>query len=523
MSVTKRIAFGAAASWFSRAVTILLGLLLMPVLFRHLVKEELGVWLLLGQSWAALGIFDLGFGVTLTRRIAFAKGKSGSEPNAPLTDETLREIADLVATGRRVYGALAVFAFVFSFGAGFFYLRTLDLSAVSLTNVWLAWAVLCFSQALMVWATVWTCLLQGVGYIGWEAILGSFMNALTVLAQIVVVLLGGGLVPLAAAAAAGALTQRFVMLSFTRRKRPELFALRGRYNAGLVRSMAPLAARAWLTALGASMILYSDQILIASLKGATELPAYRAAFMLVHNLTIAAVAVGVASGVFVSHLWQAGEIKQVHRIVERNVRFGWLVMLTGAAVLLCAGETIFNLWLGPGNFIGYGVLLVFLFYETLETQSYVIATASRATEDEAFAISAITAGLLKLGLSWWFATKLGLLGIALGTAVALLLTNHWYMAFRGLRRLRVSLRGYVLRIVVPCLLAFGVVTGVLFAVRAMVHNLSPLFQIFAISFVAIGLFGIAIWTLVLEPGQRTQVARAFGLNARVPPFSPQPP
>ena len=103
MSVNRRIAFGAAASWFSRGVTIMLGLVLMPVLFRHLPKEELGVWLLLGQSWAALGILDLGFGVTFTRRIAFAKGKSGGDSNSPLTEESTREIADLVATGRRAF------------------------------------------------------------------------------------------------------------------------------------------------------------------------------------------------------------------------------------------------------------------------------------------------------------------------------------------------------------------------------------------------------------------------------------
>src|SRR5882724_4772072 len=148
MSITRRIAFGAAASWFSRGVTILMGLVLLPVLFRHLPKEELGVWLLLGQSWAALGIFDLGFGVTLTRRIAFAKGKSGSDPGATLTDETLREIADLVETGKHVCRALAVFAFVFSMGAGFFYLRTLHLGNVPFPQVWLAWSVICLSQAL---------------------------------------------------------------------------------------------------------------------------------------------------------------------------------------------------------------------------------------------------------------------------------------------------------------------------------------------------------------------------------------
>jgi len=147
MSITQRIAFSATATWFSRGVSILLGLVLLPVLFRHLPREELGVWLLLGQSWAALGIFDFGFGFTLTRRIAFAKGKSGTDPNAPLTEESAREIADLVATGKRVYRVLAVFAFVFSFGAGFFYLRTLHLGSVPISEVWLAWGLLCVSQA----------------------------------------------------------------------------------------------------------------------------------------------------------------------------------------------------------------------------------------------------------------------------------------------------------------------------------------------------------------------------------------
>src|SRR5436189_5590348 len=119
MSVSRRILFGVAASWFSRGLTILLGMVLMPVLFRHLPKEELGVWLLLGQSWAAMGILDLGFGVTLTRRIALAKGKSGGDPNAALTDETQREIADLVYCGRRIYRIMAAGVFLVAWSLGF--------------------------------------------------------------------------------------------------------------------------------------------------------------------------------------------------------------------------------------------------------------------------------------------------------------------------------------------------------------------------------------------------------------------
>ena len=111
MSVTKRIAFGAAANGFSRAVTIVLALVLMPVLFHHLPREELGVWLLLAQTSALLFILDFGLSATLTRRIALAKGKSGSDPNAPLNEESRRDIADLMETGRRLFLGLGLLTF----------------------------------------------------------------------------------------------------------------------------------------------------------------------------------------------------------------------------------------------------------------------------------------------------------------------------------------------------------------------------------------------------------------------------
>jgi O-antigen/teichoic acid export membrane protein len=350
MSLTRRIFFGAAASWFSRGVTILLGLVLLPVLFRVLPQEELGIWLLLGQSWAAMGILDLGFGVTLTRQIAFAKGKSGHEPDGKLTESTLSEIADILVTGKHIYRALALISFIISFGLGAIYLNTLSLGEVPVQSVWIAWGMLCLSFAVNTWAAPWGCLIQGVGYVGWDAILLSFVNALTLCGQIAAAVVGGGLIGLAGVSVLGTLAQLFVFLMFVRRKRPELFIISGRWQKGLFQSMIPFAARAWLTAAGTSMILYTDQFIIASFKGAAELPAYRAAWILVHNLTILAATFAGASGVFVSHLWQAEKLPQIHGILERNARLGWLLMLAAAAVLLFAGQDVLTLWLGQGNF-----------------------------------------------------------------------------------------------------------------------------------------------------------------------------
>ena len=154
-----RILFGGVATWFSRGTSILLGLVLMPVLFRHLSKAELGVWLLLGQSWAALALLDFGFGTILTRRIALAVGKNPSALSRDGSPGAIGEISDLLATGQRVYRWLGLTTLGVSFASGFFYLRGLHLQDVSLPAVWSAWGVLCLSQAVGIWAAVWTCLL----------------------------------------------------------------------------------------------------------------------------------------------------------------------------------------------------------------------------------------------------------------------------------------------------------------------------------------------------------------------------
>ena len=505
MSVTRRIAFGAGASWFSRGMTILLGLVLLPVLFRHLPKEELGVWLLLGQSWAAMGILDLGIAFTLTRRIALAKGKSGGDPNVQLSPESLRDIADLVEAGKRIYRVMAAGVFVISWALGLFYLRTLDLHGLSHTTVWIAWTILCASQAITVFASVWTCLLQGVGYVGWDALIATLVGTATLTAQIVAVLCGGGLIALAAIATCGALGQRGLTLWFSRKRRPDLFSLQGRWNPEVLRGLPSLAIRAWLTAVGTALVFNTDQFFIAAAKGAEGIPSFRAAFVFVHNITVLAVSVGLASSVFISHYWQAGDMVQVRRLIERNCRLGLLVMLCTCAVVITAGQSLFDLWLGHGNFAGYRVLVVFLISETLEAQSYIISTSSRATNDEAFAFSSLAAGVLKIILAAILIKTHGLLGLALATMIALLATNHWYMVWRGIRRLRIPFSEYFMQVVIPAAIWSTAALALAWAAASVLRQASDLVKLGgAVSTVGI-VFVLALFRLVMSQGERATV------------------
>jgi len=510
MSVTRRIAFGAGASWFSRGMTILLGLVLLPVLFRHLPKEELGVWLLLGQSWAAMGILDLGIGFTLTRRIALAKGKSGGDPNAPLTPETLRDIADLVEAGKRIYRFMAVGVFVISWGLGFFYLRSLELHGLSQTTVWTAWTILCASQAIAVFATVWTCLLQGVGYVGWDALIATFINTATLLGQIIAVLCGGRLIALAIVATCGALAQRAVSLWFSRVRRPELFSLQGRWNPVVLRGMPSLAFRAWLTAVGTILVQNSDGFFIASLKGAEQIPAYRAAFLIVLNLHMLASVFASSSSVFISHLWQAGQIQEVQRIVQRNLRLGLCIVLCGSVAILAAGAALFNLWLGPSNYVGAGIIALFVAMFVLEQQTFIISMSSRATEDEAFAGWVMLGGVLKLVLAFILMKRFGLIGLAAGTLIAQSLTAYWFVPYRGLHRLQFGLGRYLTQVMLPCVTVFVVAGSLSLFVAILARGSGDGIRFGSVCFASGIVLAAAMWLLVLDGHQRRRIAAWIG-------------
>ena len=187
-------------------------------------------------------------------------------------------------------------------------------------------------------------------------------------------------------------------------------------------------------------------------------------------------------------------------------------MLCGGACLLSLGHRLFDVWLGPGRFVGYPTLVVFVVLLTLEAHSFIIVTSSRATEDEAFAAWSMAAGFLKLTASWILMRSFGLLGIAAGTLLAQLLTNHWYMVYRGLRRLGISLREHFARVLLPCATVFVaalISNGVLLQFA---RQQSPVVQVIESGAITALLFVGACWWLVLARSERTRLLGFIGLS-----------
>jgi O-antigen/teichoic acid export membrane protein len=513
MTLNRRIAFAVMAGWINRFISVALSFVFARVLYAHMTLEEQGLWILLGSSGAFVSLLDLGFSATFIRRIALARGKSGADAHAVLTEDTKREMAELITTGGRVYHIMAFIVFLTSAALGIYYLSGIELHHISLQRVWLAWIILCGGYAFNVWAQMWLCVISGLGLVGLNIIVGTALSLATTVVQLMLVIYGGGILELAIVTVVAGLVGYFTWIIIMRKVHPEVFAIRGRWSTPLFHSMTSPALRSWFTSLGAFLILKTDQYFIMWYLGANKLPDYNYTTQLVSNVYIFAVSIAAGSQVYISQLWQAGQLAQVHAHAKRSIRLGMILMVCGVAWLAVAGKPFIDLWLHPGHFAGYPILWTFCAMLTLEAHHVMVVTNSRATEDEAFAVIAMVAGVLNLVFTYilmkvMMASGNGLWGIALGTFFAQVLTNNWYAVYRGLRRLKMSIREHIREVLLPTGVVFILALGMgILAVRAVEPMGSNLVTLLASAGATGVVMAAALWFRGLNTAQREKIVR----------------
>ncbi len=507
MSASKRVAFAVAISWLSRSANILANLFLMPILFRFLGKEELGLWFLLGNSQAFLGLLGLGIAPTLSRHIALAKGRSGSDPNAELTADSQQHISDLIVTGRTILQWLAVFVFFVAWVSGYGLINQIDLKEVSVQEVFWSWTLLCLGYAIGVWVSYLGCWLQGLGHVGWYSITSTVVTVITITGNIIVVMMGGGLFSLAVIAVISGLLQRLLILVFIRVKKINLSASEGRWNLEYAKKMVKPSLYCWLTSVGIFLILKTNQYFITLVAGAEEIPSYNAAYQLASNLRNVALPFAFSASTFISQMWQAGDIKGVHQLVRKSCNFGLLIMCIGSGYLIVVGQDLIDVWLGEGVFVGSAVLTTFCIMFILEVQNVCLMYGARATEYEKFTVSSLAAGLLNLVFTAILIKPLGLWGVALGTLIAQSLTSNWYIVFKSLERLKIGYLQYFSNTFMPAFISFILSISITYILKRIIYSFvdNSLLLLVLTAIACSLIFGLALWLWVLEDNQKNKL------------------
>ncbi|MEQ8822378.1 MAG: lipopolysaccharide biosynthesis protein [Sumerlaeia bacterium] len=443
-NASRRVNFAVMVSFLGRTMGILSSLFLLPVLFRFLSDEEIGLWFLLLSSQTFLGLLGFGVAPTMARHIAFAKGLSGPDPEVELTGESRERIANLVTTGRYILFGVAALVLLVALPIGYFAIKGLDLVEVPYSTANMAWLIVCIGYSIGVYIQYLSSYLIGIGYVGWDTTIRILVEFVALGAKFLIVIFGGGIVGLAIAQVATAVVNRALVVAFIRKRRPDLFHLKGRWQRSLVQETWRPAISYWVMMLGAFMLSKTDAYFIAFFKGVNELPLYQAAYRLFENVMDIAILFTTTSATFISQAWKAEDMRGVHALSFRSWRIGVVVMATGAAFLLTGGNDFLHLWLKTEDQLPMLVLVMIACLFGMRVNFKLLSMAARATDFERWAVTSVIAGILNLGLTWWLIQELGLWGVPLSTLIAVTVTNGWYVTYHSLKRLKVSFGRYLL-------------------------------------------------------------------------------
>ena len=435
-----RMIIGILSGWGVQVISICMGLITFPLFFRYLPKEELGIWLLFLGTGVFVNLSDLGFSQVFSRHIAFELGKGDSK-----TVDTNSGVSYYYSIARYVSIMSALPLLFGMLVLGFLFIWSMELSESIRGNSYLAWTIFSFSQAILCRGKYLETTLIGHGEIFWQNFVNVSSQAITLLAYFIVLKYKmGGIVGLSVVILGRSLFVQGNYWFINHFRISKNHRRRQKVTWNDLRKHIRSAMDMFLISLGAFLILNTDQYFIVKFLGAAHLPDYAAAYRMVEVAFVFASNASAMCSPFVARMSAAGSRTAVNNLLMVNTTVGMMIQIGAVCIIGVFGDYLIQFWLGTGHFVGWEILWIFCAMLTLQNHHVIFAWFGiSAKADPSWGKISIIAGILNIILTFFGVQIMGLLGVALSTMVAQLLTNNWYAVWKTLRILKIEFKDYV--------------------------------------------------------------------------------
>lgn len=419
-----------ATTLAARGLTMIIGLVTLPLVSHYLGKERFGLWLTLSSFIAWMGVADLGLSNSLINALSMADGTEDKK-QAQESVSSAFWISSWVATALIVAGMLVL---PFVPWSGVFNLSTTEAAGEVLPTL----AVILVITALRLPASIVGCIYQGYqeGYVYqlWNGA-GGLLGAIGLIAAI---RLEAGLPWLAASFLGSMLLADLLSAGY-------LFGWRRRWLSPHWRSFHWQRARwllrqggqFWIAGMSAVLMLQIDLLIVSVMFGVGAVAGYGTTLRLF-------ALIGTAQTAFVAPLWAAyGEAAArrdyawLSRTFRQSIKISLLWSLPAAAVMFVAMPWLFKLLVTADVTTDWHLRLAVMTTEILNSVARCVSTLLNGLGAvRSQAILGPLGGAANLLLSWLLARWIGAPGVAWATALCLLFFWLIVMGAEALQRLQ---------------------------------------------------------------------------------------
>ena len=434
MAATKRLAINVVMNWASMAVNMVVPFFLTPFVVRHLGPVGYGVWILAVSTVGYLNLLDLGLRSAVIRFVSKAQAK-GEMDEASKAIHAALWFRLLIASG------VAVFSIILAAAVPHFFKIPSDLMRAAQITTLLCAIGVAISLVSGVFGAVLAAISRFdiLSYITMGQTVTRAVGVLWILHH------GHGLVPLACweltviTLVATATTIASLIAFPHSRVKPS------KPDMGVLRMIWSYSMTTFVFVIAIQIITNTDNLVVGAFLSVGVVTFYALGGSLINYATQVSGALSATFVPMASNLEASGKAQQLRTMVLRGTQGTLCIALPISAVLFFRGGTFIRLWMGPQYAVVsenvVRILMISMYFSVADCTASAIMLA--IDKHKVMARWAVYEAMLNLGLSLLLVKKIGLYGVAWGTAIAIVCIHVSFWPRYVRETLNVPIKTYV--------------------------------------------------------------------------------
>lgn len=443
MSLKKKAITSIVANYIGYFCAALLAFLVTPIIVHSLGKAQFGVWSLIMSVTGYYGLLNLGIRSALTKYIAEYSAKNDIA-------EVNRLISSSFPFFLGVAGIILLISYIVSSNfERMFFVDQIDLSIIRIT-VLLVGINVAISFALCPFDTI----LAAFNRFDVKNIIGVSSSIIRALSIITVLKLGYSLVAMAMVILVIDATTLCVIAICSRKIYPQLSIKLHFVCRESFRKLYTFGVFNFVRHISRAILSQTDLILIGIFLGATQVAVYAIAANLINYSWKIVKGVAIVTIPIASTLSALKEEKKLQRFMLLVPKYMMFIAVCICIQFFYFGKIFLLLWLGDGFQESYVIFLVLMVARIgmMSNESMIEATVGMGHNKFIGTLSAVEA-LINLILSIILVQKIGLLGIALGTVIPLIISRSFIIPTYCCKLVNLKVSDYISQVVWPTCVA----------------------------------------------------------------------
>ena len=483
---------GISFSWVRFGLSIGIGLIQTPILFKNLDSNQLNSWYIFYSFGAFLQMADLGLTQTISRLIAYVDNSESLE-NDIGGELSKFKVKQIYVTS--IFSLLCIIVLI-----GIITIITyLNVQSQTWANneLVIAFFIYIISMVFTMLSNIPGAMLIGYRDIGPESIIRSIFQ----ITFFVMLLFGLPYYKSIIFVASAFLFQNFGMfvalhLSFYLRHKnvfKEYFSIRDIIKFEISKSIYKQSLPLAINQLGGWLINQGNIFVASIIVGSQNISDYAINQQVFTYIASISLVVNQTMGPFIAKQYIQNKHDNLKQFFVSTTIFCLTIASIFIVIQTVCGHEIIELWVGREHYLGLMFSCIFAAITFLEVQHSVGGNFVWNTRSWPFNKWTLGAGVLNVGLGYLFGKYYGLLGMAFATFLSKLITLNWYVVYYCLKRLQIMISEYFFGVFMPIIIILiaTFLLAINFKYVPVIANLNIFLKIIITSILCIAMIGLA--------------------------------